>query len=477
MGRRALGLILLASACGDGRAPAVGAPPSAPPSAPAPPSASAPAPPPSAAVPPRDPCLGASPGALAPHERALDADLEPTPESVERELRALAAAHPCRARIVELGRSHFARPLLALVIEDATVPARPRPSFLLTGATHGDEPLSTSVALDTARWMLSSDEGARRLAADARTWIVPLVNPDGLVVFRSLPKHWVRTGKKSPGRKNGRDHDGDGKLAIDEGVDLNRNFPFRWGALGEAGSTSGKYLRSYRGPSAGSEPETQALVALAQREVFAASLSLHVGTVAVLVPYTTDRVLDPKPNEAWAVAKGLSLALPQHPDVPRGQKVVVQRNLYTVDGTDQDHFRHEHGTLALLFEAALRGVEKGGRATQVLAAMRPALPWLERRLLDGPSVRGRVVGADGHPLEAEIRIDGVALRAKEHWVSRCRDGYFARYLEGTGRVTVVANLPDGKETSVSVDVSPGRGAEVELRLPVSGGLPRCAENR
>mmetsp|Transcript_25309 Transcript_25309/g.38378 ORF Transcript_25309/g.38378 Transcript_25309/m.38378 type:complete len:659 (-) Transcript_25309:98-2074(-) len=42
------------------------------------------------------------------------------------------------------------------------------------------------------------------------------------------------------------------------GVDLNRNFPFRWGL--NSGSSSNKCSATYRGQSAGSEPEVQAIV-------------------------------------------------------------------------------------------------------------------------------------------------------------------------------------------------------------------------
>jgi len=456
-----------------------GAPP-APPPLPTPTvTASAPDEPPAPIVfvdpPPPDPCEGKGPGTLAAHDEPVKEDLTPTPESVERALRDIAAAHPCRTELVEIAKSHFGRPVLALLVHDRSKPSRDGvPSFLFTGSTHGDEPLSTSIALDQARWLLSSDARAKRLVSEARTWIVPLVNPDGLALYRSLPKHWAKTGQvKSPGRKNGRDHDGDGKHALNEGVDLNRNFPFRWGALGEGGSTSGKYLRSYRGPSAASEPETQAIVALAGREHFAASISLHVGTAAILVPYTTDGVKDPEPNELFAIARAMSNAMPHHPDSPPKQPMVVQRNLYTVDGTDQDYFRHEHGTAAYLIEAALRGSDAMPKAAEVVKSVRASLPWLELRLLDGPSVRGTVTGSDGQPIAAEVIVDGVKLRAAEKWTARCKDGGFARYLGAAGKVKVRAVLPDGTTVEQEVTTTATKGAEVALRIPKAFGPPKC----
>jgi carboxypeptidase T len=45
------------------------------------------------------------------------------------------------------------------------------------------------------------------------------------------------------------------------GVDLNRNFSFTWNTTGGVGSSGSACNLTYRGPSAGSEPETQALEA------------------------------------------------------------------------------------------------------------------------------------------------------------------------------------------------------------------------
>ena len=62
-------------------------------------------------------------------------------------------------------------------------------------------------------------------------------------------------------RKNLRDNNGDGVITPGDGVDLNRNFPTRWGYDNE-GSSPNPGSETYRGPGAGSEPETQALDAL-----------------------------------------------------------------------------------------------------------------------------------------------------------------------------------------------------------------------
>lgn len=433
--------------------------------APAGPSASAAASATGAAQTPPCPTLMPWSSALVPEPPLERADLDPTPEHVEQAVRALAKGAPCDAKLEELTRTHQGRPVLALRFGRAPDPkAAPRPSLLVMGGIHGDEPLSVAIALDVARSLATrggEDPVVARVLRELTVVVVPLLNPDGLALHRSVtPKE--RRSKQSPGRKNGRDHDGDGKLRSGEGVDLNRNYPFRWGALGEAGSTSAKYLRSHRGPSAASEPETQAIVALAARERFVASLSLHVGTAAILVPYTIPGVKQPKPNEAWLFAEELSRALPQHPDVPKGQKIVVQKNLYPVDGTDQDHLRHAHGTLALLIECALRS-DDPVRAPKALVALRPLVPVLAGRLLDGPSVTGRVTERGGAPATAEVRLEEQALFEGERWMTRARDGAFARILPKKGRYTVRATSPDGRSVAQVIEAT-GR-VELTLELP------------
>ena len=78
---------------------------------------------------------------------------------------------------------------------------------------------------------------------------MPVANPDGYDYTFDDDRLW---------RKNLRDNDGDGQVAIGDGVDLNRNFPTRWG-YDDEGSSPDPSSDTYRGPAPASEPETQAL--------------------------------------------------------------------------------------------------------------------------------------------------------------------------------------------------------------------------
>ncbi len=115
-----------------------------------------------------------------------------------------------------IGRSVEGRPIIATVSGSAEAPLR----VLVVGCIHGDEPAGIRVA---RRLIASPPLGRTRL------WVVPSLNPDGVVAGT---------------RGNAR------------GVDLNRNFPFDWRPLGR---------REYSGPRPLSEPESRAAARLIHR--------------------------------------------------------------------------------------------------------------------------------------------------------------------------------------------------------------------
>ncbi len=353
--------------------------------------------------------------------------------------------YPKLTRLVSIGRSHEGRPLWALAIGKNIRRRDSRPTILLNGAHHGVETFSIDLALDAAEVLLLRsgeqptptlrpdavlDRKVRRWLKDLVVWCVPVVNPDG--VWTSLH------GFQRSGRKNGRDNNENGKPDRGDGVDLNRNYPFRWGFLADKGSSPLPDSAYFRGPAAGSEPETQAMMRLADSEHFAASLSFHTGNVTVLAPYTIDNVTSPSQNEAWIVAEELTVGLPRH---PQGKDITVRRNIYPVDGTDQDYLRAQYGTLALLVEGARRDPTQAEARRQVTLAMRPIWTRLFDRYLDGPSVFGSVRDGKGHPVTAELRIVEQTLNEQERWLTRCRDGHYDRFLPGPGQYTVQVSVP------------------------------------
>lgn len=373
-----------------------------------------------------------------------------SPQQVAATLADVAQRHPTRTQLVQLGQSHEGRPILGLLIGEALQPADPRPVVLLDGAHHGGELLSVDIVLDAIAVLLEGSQPD--VAARVERWLselvflcVPEVNPDGV--------HAVLTDSARSDRKNARDNNENGRVDAEDGVDLNRNYPYRWGSLGEQGSSSDRKSVYYRGPAAASEPETQAMMAAALEHHPVASVSFHTGTVAILAPYTIAGAQNPDPNEAWIVGDWLARQLPRH---PQDREFVLKKNLYPVDGTDQDWLRHELGTLALIVESARSSPKTTEERIAILDAVRPSWMLLCDRFLDGPSLSGQVTNAAGDPVVAAVRIAEQTLNEGEVWTTRMRDGRFDRFLPAPGTYTVVAEAAGLPSVSTQIEVTRGR---------------------
>lgn len=374
------------------------------------------------------------------------------PQMVEDLLRAYHERYPEISALVEIGRTHQGRPLWALEISDNPGADEDEPAVLFDGEHHGEELLSTEYVLDLVAELLEGygrDGRVTRWVDELDIWCVPQVNPDGAAMFMDVST-WA-------GRKNGHDGDGDGHLDPFEGVDLNRNYPFGWGRRGSGSAFTSTY---YRGPEPGSEPETQALVALANEHHFAAAISFHTLGRAIFVPYLVDDAPEPRPNVAEVIALELVAAAPEQRN---GRPYVVRPNGYPVAGSDQDWHMYAHGTAAYVLEGAYQNPALNIRDDAVINT-RPVWRTLLERVRSGPRVSGHVVDGEGQPVEATVVVEELELRAGERWTSRVRDGRFDRLLASGGRYTVYAEAGGERSPSQTVRVFNGP-VEVELALP------------
>ena len=116
----------------------------------------------------------------------------------------------------------------------------------------------------------ASDPAVRRFVDQSEIWIVPLVNPDGLEYTLHGYRLW---------RKNRRDNGGG-----DYGVDLNRNYGYKWG-IDDLGSSPNPASEVYRGSTPFSEPETRAVRDLYLKKNFQALISFHSYSQVILYPW------------------------------------------------------------------------------------------------------------------------------------------------------------------------------------------------
>ena len=151
-----------------------------------------------------------------------------------------------------------------------------RPATLYVGGQHGKERITPEMVRRLARDVIDgyrTDPMITELVDTTELWFVPVANPDGYdFTFTPGNRLW---------RKNLRDNDGDGRITANDGVDLNRNYPTKWGYDDEGSSPNGG-SQAYRGTGPASEPETQALDRLMARVGFEFLVNYHSASESVL---------------------------------------------------------------------------------------------------------------------------------------------------------------------------------------------------
>ena len=151
------------------------------------------------------------------------------------------------------------------------------PKILYTAIHHAREPMSLMETIFYMWYVLenygTSDE-VTYLVNNTQMFFVPCINPDGYVYNET-------TNPNGGGmwRKNRR-LNSNGSF----GVDLNRNYSYGWGTTGTSATPSND---TYRGTSAFSEPETQAMRWLVQNNDFEMAFNAHTYAESILFPIGT----------------------------------------------------------------------------------------------------------------------------------------------------------------------------------------------
>ena len=255
---------------------------------------------------------------------------------IRDELLATAAEFPRLTKVETIGRSVQDKPILAVkVSRDAKdVPDGTRPAVLYVGAQHAREWITPEMTRRLLHHVLDNygaDPAITRLVDTTELWFVPVANPDGYDhTFTPGNRLW---------RKNLRDNNGDGQITGGDGVDLNRNFDYRWG-YDDEGSVPDPAGETYRGAGPNSEPETQALDRLFQRVGFEFFINYH--SAAELLLYGIGwQVSTPSPDDVIYEAMVGDDARPAVP----GYDPDISAELYTTNGDTDTYATVRYGAL------------------------------------------------------------------------------------------------------------------------------------
>ncbi len=216
---------------------------------------------------------------------------------MQQEMNQIASQYPNITKLCTLGLSWYNKPILMMKISDNPNSNENEPKGLFTGVHHAREPIGTSICMDFIRWLCqkyNQNDTATFLVNEREIYIVPVVNPDGYVYNEQDPwGNW---------RKNQRDNNNNGQFDSNyDGVDLNRNYGYMWG-YDNNGSSPNPPDETYRGPSAFSEPETQAIKNLCLMRPPQVAINFHSYGNYIITPWGYINAYPPEPDKTIYLA-------------------------------------------------------------------------------------------------------------------------------------------------------------------------------
>ncbi|MFO1076663.1 MAG: M14 family zinc carboxypeptidase [Planctomycetota bacterium] len=341
-----------------------------------------------------------------------------TVAEIEAAIDASAAAYPGLARKVDLSAlpggqlTHENRPIFALKVSDNVATDEDEPAIVIAAQHHARELNSPVMVIGAMQRILAgyaTDPTLQALVDGHELYFVPMVNPDGVNTVWTSNNLW---------RKNRRNN------GTNYGVDNNRNYPFLWGLCGASTVTSSE---TYRGPSAGSEPETQTmrnLIATLRPEVY---LDFHSYGQDVLRTYAP----------CATVSTTMFNFIEHYVDDLVAVLQFSKRDPSGSGEAPEDHWA-SGGTLSYLIEVgtAFQPAWSSTVAEEVRvwpAVRRATTVWQ-------PAVRGHVRSSLGSaPLASTITYTPNVFNHGEVTKSRARDGRYGLWLPlGTWNVTFAA---------------------------------------
>ncbi len=442
--------------------------------------------------------LRLQPGETADGEYRLGSD------RYEADLRALVDAHQASGRVRLLTMptpSLLGVTVYAVEIATDVATADGRPVVMHDGMHHCREWPSGEMPMMWAHELLESygqDPVITGIVDNARTIILPLVNPDG---FNRTVEAAAITGQTSDNdliglgfplaltgngdmhRKNLRAPSNTGPLEPTGpivagtpigssqpdayGIDLNRNYPFHWGD--ESGSSSNPYDQTYRGLQPFSEPETHNVRDLVRALLPVTHISHHTSGEQMLIPWGREPSEIRSPD--WPLMKAIGNDMRDGYTLPDGTAYTGNGydptqafNLYPTSGTSRDWghactrtiiYTFEHGTeFHGPYAATIPAMYEQNRGAFIRHALAAIDPTVHARIVGPGPVGGSVEVTKTFQTPTNLQIAGVPV---------LRVGGIPAVEDPTGD----AVRPTLVDETISRVVAIGDDGSFDLRLPPS----------
>jgi len=353
-----------------------------------------------------------------------------TPQEVQTELQAFAQSYPAIAQLESVGKSLEGRDIWAIKISDNVAQHETdEPTVFFNSMHHAREVMTTEVGMDTVEYLLKnygSDQRVTNWVNNTEIWVMPMFNVDGNNKVWSGDSMW---------RKNVRGG---------YGVDINRNYTYAWNTCN--GSSGSQFAQDYRGPSAGSEPETQVMMAFVARIKPVFSISYHSYSELVLYPYGCDGEHTPTMDIVEPLGQKMAGLIQSDSGNGGYDPGTPWELLYAVDGGDIDWMYHDQQVIPYVIElnSTSQGFQPSYDRWRNVTVERARAAWmllLDRAQESG--IRG-VIPADAAtgPVVGTVKVKSLTnsqLREQDYRINP--DGTFHIVLNpGKYHVAIDANI-------------------------------------
>ncbi|MEU8536725.1 M14 family metallopeptidase [Streptomyces parvulus] len=271
-------------------------------------------------------------------EAAADGVFRPYSGSggLREEILRTARENPRLTKVVSIGRTVQGKDILALKLTRNAKESKDgsKPSVLYMSNQHAREWITPEMTRRLMHHYLDKydqDRRIKKLVDTTELWFLLSANPDGYdYTFEDTANRlW---------RKNLRDNNGDGALGTGDGVDLNRNFAYKWG-YDDEGSSPNPTSQTYRGSGPNSEPETKALDRFQKRIGFTYGINYHSAAELLLYGVGWQVATDTPDDVLYKALAGT----PENSAIP-GYHPQVSSELYTTNGEADGHAANVNGT-------------------------------------------------------------------------------------------------------------------------------------
>ena len=332
---------------------------------------------------------------------------------------AFIAARPTLASWVNAGSSWLKTQgaggydMKVLKLTNSAIPGD-KPKLFVNAAIHAREYTTAPLVLEFARWLVNGygvDADATWLMDFHEVHLMLQTNPDGRKRAETGLSWRKNVNNNFCANTNTR------------GIDLNRNFGFTWNTTAGQGSSGAACNLTYRGPSAASEPETQAVESYirslwpdrrgpgindpAPSDTSGVHLDIHSFSQLVLWPW--GETATPAPNATALQTMGRRLAF------FNGYTPMQSIGLYPTDGTSDAPSYGELGVPSFTIElgsaffescASYNGTTKPANLPALIYAAKVArAPYVTP---GGPDVLTPVLSGDTVPAGAPVTLTASA---------------------------------------------------------------------